>query len=268
MSAPSAVPDGAGELADGLARSVVELLRARRGPVPAVEVGRKEHAADLVTPVDREIEALTRRRITAAFPDHRVRGEEDGASGPADARAVWWLDPIDGTTNFANGIPWYSYSIALAVDGSPVLAVVADPARNEVFRAVQDGPVTVDGQPAAVAETTELAGSVVLTEWLAHVPWDGMTRMLAGLAEAHCTARIMGSSALSLAQVAAGRAAGAVIGRFSAIDDLAAAYIAVRAGAEVISADGTLVPPYGGIAVTAPGVTDQLRALLPPQWAR
>lgn len=267
MTVPSAVPNGAADLADDLARSAVDTVRTWRGPVPSREIGTKEHAADLVTPVDREIETRTRRRIAAAFPGHRVIGEEAGASGPDDARQVWWIDPIDGTTNFAHGIPWCSFSLALTVDGAPVLGIVADPARNEIFRAVQEGPVTVDAHPAVVAAATELAGTVVLTEWLAHRPWDGMHRMLTGLAGAHCTARIMGSSALSLAQVAAGRAAAAVIGRFSAIDDLAAAYVAVRAGAHVISADGTLTPPHGGICVTAPGITEQLRELLPQEWA-
>lgn len=261
------MPAGAAELADALARTAGVMIRDRRGPVPPADIRAKDHPADLVTPVDRDVETMVRRRISEEFPGHRVCGEEFGRSGPTDSRHVWWVDPVDGTTNFAHGIPWYSFSLALAVDGQPVLGVVADVSRSEVFRAVHGGAPTVGGRPATVSEVADLAGGVVLTEWLAHRSWPGMSAMLAGLADLHCTARVMGSSALSLAQVAAGRAAAAVIGSFSAIDDLAAAYVAVRAGADVISVDGTLTPPHGGIAVTAPGVTEQLRALLPPDWA-
>jgi myo-inositol-1(or 4)-monophosphatase len=267
VSGASPVPVGAAELADSLARAAGDLIRARSGPLPITDVGTKAHAADLLTPVDTEVEALVRSRIAEEFPRHRVCGEEFGESGPPDARHVWWIDPIDGTTNFAHGIPWYSFSLALTVDGEPVLGLVLDAARGEVLRAVEGESATVDGKSAAVSAATDLTGGVVLTEWLAHRPWQGMSRMLAGLTDVHCTARVMGSSALSLALVAAGRAAAAVIGTFSPIDDLAGAYIAVRAGADVISADGTLTPPDGGVAVAAPGVTEQLRALLPYDWA-
>lgn len=267
MTAP-VVPAGAARLADELAEHAVDVVRDHPDAFAAVDVATKEHAADPVTAVDREIEGHVRRRIAEVFPGHRVRGEEFDDTGPADSRYVWWVDPIDGTTNFAHGIGWHSFSLALTVDGEPVLAVVADPSRREVHRAAAGARATVGGRPVAVSPVTTLAGSVVLTEWLAHVPWDGMAELLDGLAAAHATARIMGSSALSIAQVAAGRAAAAVIGRFSPVDDLAAAFVAVRAGAVVLSADGTLTPAGGGIALVAPGVADQVAAHLPPGWRR
>lgn len=219
-----------------------------------------------MTAVDREIEVHVRRRIAEVFPGHRVAGEELDDTGPADSRYVWWVDPIDGTTDFAHGLGWHSSSLALTVDGEPVLAVVADPSRRETHRAAAGTPATLGGRPVEVSPVTTLAGSVVLTEWLAHVPWDGMTELPHGLAAAHATARVMGSSALSIAQVAAGRAAAAVIGSFDPVDDLAAAFVAVRAGAVVLSADGTLTPAGGGIALVAPGVADHVAALLPPGW--
>ena len=265
-----APPAGAEALAEELVDYAIAQLRTNAGPFRDSEIASKAHLADLVTEVDRGLESHVRERISELFGDHRIVGEEYGSSGPDHASHTWWIDPVDGTTNFAHGIGWHSFSLALAVDDIPVLGFVADPSRKEIFRAAAtpgSRPMVSDSV-ARVAESTDLAGTVVCTEWLAHVPWNGMARMLDGLAAAHCTTRIMGSSALSLAQVAAGRAAAAVIGRFSPIDDLAAAYIAVRAGAEIISIDGTLFPPSGGIAVAAPGVADQFRALLPPDWAR
>lgn len=263
----TALPPGALTLAEELTRYALDLLGTGRGPFPDADIDTKAHPADPVTAVDRAVEAHVRRRITEVFPDHRVHGEESDPTGPAGARHVWWVDPVDGTTNFAHGIGWYSFSLALTVDGAPVLGIVADPARGEVHQAAAGSPATVNGRPTQVSPSTGLSGTVLLTEWLAHAPWEGMDRLLTGLADTHCTARIMGSSALSLVQVASGRAAAAVIGQYSAIDDLAGAYIAARAGAHVLSADGTLTPSHGGIAVTAPGVSDHLRDLLPP-WAR
>lgn len=263
------LPAGAEALAEELADYAIAQLRTNAGPFQETDIATKAHAADLVTDVDRALESYVRERIGQLFADHRIVGEEFGETGPPAASHTWWIDPVDGTTNFAHGIGWHSFSLALTVDGVPVLGFVADPSRNEVYRAVSaPGSLpTVAGSVARVAPTDRLAGTVVCTEWLAHVPWDGMPEMLDGLAAAHSTVRIMGSSALSLAQVAAGRAAAAAIGRFSPIDDLAAAFIAVRAGAQVISVDGSLFPPTGGIAVAAPGVADQLRALLPRTWA-
>lgn len=260
-------PAEAARLADELVGYALDTLGGHPEALAAADIATKEHAADPVTDLDRSVEQHVRRRIAEVFPDHRVRGEEYDDTGPARARCVWWVDPIDGTTNFAHGIGWHSFSLALTVDDEPVLGVVADPSRREVYRAVGDTPATVGRRPARVSPATELAGTVVLTEWLAHTPWDGMPELLAGLAGAYCTARVMGSSALSIAQVAAGRAAAAVIGRFNAVDDLAAAFIAVRAGATVLSTDGTLHPTTGGIAVVAPGVTEALAALLPAEWA-
>lgn len=261
------VPAGALALALDLAGWAVDRLRPRSpGPDPDAAVRTKAHGADLLTADDTAVEDHVRAAIRAAFPGHRIVGEEAGGTGPADADCTWWVDPVDGTTNHANRLPWASFSLALTVNGQPVLGVVADPYRSEVFAASADTPVTVGGRRVHCSPTATLAGTVVLTEWAAHLPWPGMDRFLAGIAAASGTPRVMGSSALSLASVAAGRAAAAVIGSWSAIDDLAGAYLAARAGAVVLTCDGSLTPPTGGIAVAGPGVADAVRALL-PEWA-
>jgi len=261
------VPPGALALALDLAGWAVDRLRPRSpGPDPDAVVTTKAHGADLLTADDTAVEDHVRAAIRAAFPGHRIVGEEAGGTGPVDADCTWWVDPVDGTTNHANRLPWASFSLALTVNGHPVLGVVADPYRGEVFAAAADTPVTVGDRRVHCSPTATLAGTVVLTEWAAHLPWPGMDRFLAGIAAASGTSRVMGSSALSLASVAAGRAAAAVIGSWSPVDDLAGAYLASRSGAVVITCDGSLTPPTGGIAVAVPGVADAVRALL-PWWA-
>lgn len=266
MSAELAPPAGAVDLAGSLAREVVASLRPAAAAGPRGDVRTKAHAADLVTTADVAVEAHVRTAIHDLFPDHRVTGEEAGSSGPGRARYTWWLDPVDGTSNFATSLPWASFSLALTVEGHPVLGVVADLFRGEVYEASSTTPATLDGQPVRCSTATDLAGGLVLTEWAAHEPWPGMTEMLGALSTSFATTRIMGSSALSLASVAAGRCLGAVIGAFSPLDDLAGAYIAARAGATVLTVDGTWTPGSGGIAVAAPGIVNQLSPLLP--WTR
>lgn len=262
MSADLPPPAGAVELAGSLAREVVASLAPAVAGGPRGDVRAKAHAADLVTSADIAVEARVRAAIHDRFPDHRINGEEAGSSGPEQARHTWWLDPVDGTSNFATCLPWASFSLALTIESHPVLGVVADLFRGEIYQASSTTPATLDGQAVRCSAATDLAGGLVLTEWAAHEPWPGMAEMLGALSTSSATTRIMGSSALSLASVAAGRCLGAVIGAFSPIDDLAGAYIASRAGATVLTVDGTWTPSSGGIAVAAPGVADQLSPML------
>lgn len=220
----------------------------------------KANAADHVTETDREIERRVRETITARFPDHAIVGEEYGGDPAPAGGPTWYVDPVDGTTNYASGLPWCSFSLALADGDGPVLGVVADPFRGEVFSAVRGGPALCNGAPIRCREATSLSGEVVVTEWAAYRPWPGMTGMLDRLSGELCTTRIMGSSALSLVSVAGGRAAAGVIGEFHAIDVLASVLIAAQAGAVVRGEDGTatLFPASGGILVAAPGVADEM----------
>ena len=231
------------------------------------EVRAKAHAADLVTDVDLAVERAVRERLGAAFPDHSLVGEELG--GTDTGGAVWWCDPVDGTTNLAAGLPWTSFSLALSVGRRPVVGVVADPWRGEVFAAAEGRGASVHraGRPAAALRASAagaLGGQVVLTEWAAHEPWPGMAELLDALSGAACTSRVMGSGALALASVGAGRAAAAVIGAFQPIDHLAGVLIAAEAGAVVRDASGaqTRWPGAGPFRVAAPGVDAALGELL------
>lgn len=230
-----------------------------RGPRP-VEVTTKANAADHVTETDREVERYVRDVIADRLPGQVVVGEEYGGEAAADGGPTWYLDPVDGTTNYAHGLPWSSFSLALVDSDGPAVGVVADPYRGEVFSASRGGPATRNGTPVRCRETDTLSGEVVTTEWLGYRPWPGMEPFLARLAGTLCSTRIMGSTALSLVSVAAGRVAGCVIGRYHAIDGLAAAFIAERAGAVALDESGnrTVFPDKGGILVAAPGVASAL----------
>jgi fructose-1,6-bisphosphatase/inositol monophosphatase family enzyme len=231
---------------------------------PLGDVATKADAADVVTDVDTAVERAVRELIADRFPDHAVVGEEYGGT-PTDG-PTWYCDPVDGTTNLAAGLPWTSFSLSLAVGRTPLVAVVADPWRGEVLHAVAGGGCHLDDRPVpgpGQRPQQALTGGVVLTEWARHRPWPGLLELLAALADRLCTTRIMGSSTLTLASVAAGRATAAVVGEFHPEDHLAATLLAHEAGLTVWDESGrpTLFPNHGGVLVAHPAVAAELHAL-------
>lgn len=256
------------EAARGVAIRAAEIAAEVLRATPLGEIRTKAHAADVVTDVDTATEQAVRDHLARAFPDHRVVGEEFG--GTADDGPTWYCDPVDGTTNLASGLPWTSFSLALAVGHEPLVGVVADPWRGEVLHAVQGGGAhrraigDTHDTPLRVAERAGLAGGVVMSEWAAHVPWPGMTHLLDALGRRHCTMRVMGSGTLSVASVAAGRASGSVIGEFHPEDHLAAMLLCREAGAVLRDSGGSGAPwaAPGPFVVAAPGVADVLAGLV------
>jgi myo-inositol-1(or 4)-monophosphatase len=217
----------------------------------------KDGAADLVTDVDLRIEREVRDRLAERFPDHRVCGEEYGGEpgpGAVGAGPIWFVDPIDGTTNFANRLPWASFSLAVADELGAAVGVVADPYRREVFSAVRGRGAS----PSACSTATTVQGGVVLTELSGTAVQDGLPAMMATLSARGCVTRIMGSSALSLASVAAGRCVATVLDSYQPWDVLAGALIAAESGAVLLARDGRphsgLYP--GGLVAAVPGVAD------------
>jgi len=254
--------DRALEVATGLAAWAVEAIRRPRSPATATDVREKDSPADIVTDTDEAVEAHVRETLGRAFPGHGIVGEEYGRTDGTPGAPHWLIDPVDGTTNYAHGIGWCSFSLGLAApDGTPLLGLVADPWRGETFTAVRGGGAFLNGAPVRAADHTTLTGHVFMTEWAAHAHWPGMDALMAGLADRHCTVRVMGSTALSLAQVAAGRATAAAIGGFHHVDGLPALLIAQEAGAVALPE----LPAYNEpLLLTAPGAAQEASAL----WTR
>ena len=208
-----------------------ELLVDRLGRVETI---RHKSPKDVVTEVDHLSEALILEAIRATFPDDGILAEESGLAA-GDNDRVWVVDPLDGTINYANGIPIFCVAIGLVVDGVPSVGVVRDPVRGETFAATVDGPATLDGR-AIAASTKELMSDFVIALTI-----DGarLSERLEAIRDAIRVTRRLGSSALALAYVGAGRFdAFAQTHGLSAWDAAAAGLIAERAGATVSDAAG------------------------------
>lgn len=236
-------------------------------------VSTKANAADLVTEVDVAVERHIRDVVGQRFGGYGFVGEEMGGAASAGV-PCWYLDPVDGTTNFANRIPWNAFSLALVVDDTPLVGVVVDPWRGELFEAVRGRGAKLNGVRLTIAAPESaadpLSGKVVSTELAGHLAWPGMLEMLAALGARHCTMRIMGSGTMTLVGVAAGRGVGAVIGSFGPVDHLAALLIVTEAGGTVLSSAGepTMFPSSGGILTAAPQAADTLYELWQDACAR
>ena len=196
---------------------------------------------DVVTNADYASERLVIDAIRARFPGDAILAEESGEhlgvlrdDGSHNGR-TWVIDPLDGTVNYANGIPFYCVSIGLVVDDVPTVGVVLDPARNDLYSATVDGPATLDGERITCSAKESLSDYVVS---LAVIGRGGLARerKIAPLIRIH---RRMGSAALALVYVANGRFDAFVQnGGLSPWDVAAAGLIAERAGAVVTNIAG------------------------------
>ena len=200
-------------------------------------------ARDVVTEVDHLSEALILDAIRAAFPGDALlaeeTGEHDGGAYGQTATSgmgrVWVVDPLDGTINYANGIPFFCVSIALVEDGRPVVGVVHDPARRESFAASADGPATLAGRPIRAADKEKLSDFVISLS----LSGRAASARSREVRKAVRVSRSMGSAALALAYVANGRLDAFVQqGGLSTWDIAAAGLIAEQAGATVTDLDG------------------------------
>jgi myo-inositol-1(or 4)-monophosphatase len=180
-----------------------ELRRAAGGDL---EIAYKDARANLVTIADRRSQDAITQVLLEEFPGDAVDGEE-GRAGPPDAERVWYVDPLDGTTNYSRGMPFYCVSIALRVAGETTAGVVYDPVRDEMFAASKGAAATVNGQPLRVSGVSRLDRALVVAQAQSSVPAE--IRAYAELVEALMLAcggvRAFGSPALTLCAIACGR---------------------------------------------------------------
>jgi myo-inositol-1(or 4)-monophosphatase len=197
-------------------------------------------ARDVVTEADHLSEDLVISAIRGRFPDDAILAEESGAHAAAESRPVngrmWVIDPLDGTVNYANGLPVFCVSIGLVHDGRPVAGAVLDPTRGETYAAAADGPATLNGRPIHASAKDKLSDCVLS---LALAGRSVSSRARAIRREVRVS-RSMGSAALALAYVGNGRFDGFIQETSLSLWDIAAAgLIAERAGATVTSFDGS-----------------------------
>ncbi len=171
-------------------------------------------AADLVTVADRTVEKLIRERLTEAFPTHGIYGEE-GTRERLDQEFRWYVDPLDGTTNFAHSVPHFAVSLGLEQrpkglaedeDGTLVSAVLYDPMRDELYLAERGRGAYLNGKQLHVSETAKLSESLVATGFPSKKRHESPNiHFYQEFTLRSHGARRMGSAALDLAYVAAGR---------------------------------------------------------------
>jgi myo-inositol-1(or 4)-monophosphatase len=188
---------------------------------------------DVVTVADHQSEEAILEIIGAAFPGDAFLAEESGASGETADR-LWVIDPLDGTVNYANGIPFFAVSIGLCLDGRPTLGVVLDPTRDELFTAVRGQGAFLDGQPVR-NPGRKLSDAVVALG----LPSRGFGKQYREIRRRVRITRAMGSATLSLTYTANGRFDAYVQWtKLSVWDICAAGVIAVEGGVTVTSALG------------------------------
>ena len=216
---------------------------------------------DFVSEADRNVELAVRAALAQAFPDDGIVGEE-GATTLGSSGYTWVIDPIDGTTNFVNGIPQWCVIIACVHDGQTVVGVVHDPLHNERHHAMLGGGAFCNDRPVQCSPKTSLRDGSL------GVGFSGRTR-IAGtktLINACCDAGTVfwrnGSGGLSLAYVATGRILGYVEEHMNAWDFLAGHLLVSEAGGRVepVNADEAIAKG-GRVVVAGAGVFDAVAAL-------
>lgn len=224
----------------------------------------KKGTIDLVTEVDLEVERMFRALVAERFPGHDVLAEEQGlASTGASHR--WVFDPLDGTTNFAHGVPIFCASLALEIDGEAVLGAVYDPNRRELFTAEAGIGAWLNGQPLATSANATVLESMLVTGFPYHVQEspDEFLRVFGNVIRHARAVRRLGSAAIDMCWVAAGRMEGFWEASLKPWDTRAAALIVDEAGGRVTGMDGAIWDAYKGDVVATNGhIHDELLAIL------
>jgi myo-inositol-1(or 4)-monophosphatase len=190
------------EFSRNLAREAGRLAHSAFGQSATSMKGRH----DVVTAMDREVERFIRSAIAARYPDDAVIGEEEGGAG--NSERVWLIDPIDGTANYARGIPHYCVSIGYLERLVPTVGVIYDPSHDWLYAAARGEGASCNGAPLEVSPQADLGAATVECGWSTRRSTADYLALVTRVMEAGCAMRRVGSGALGLADVAAGRSEG------------------------------------------------------------
>lgn len=212
---------------------------------------------DLVTEIDHQSEAFLLGEVRRDFPDHHIFSEESGVIHGNDEH-VWYIDPLDGTVNYAHHIPIFCVSLAYASKGVLTLGAVYDPMRDEMYLAERGKGATLNGKPVGVSSATELQKSLLVTGF----PYDAWNTEQDNFAnfvkfgKLSQGVRRLGSAALDLCYVAAGRFDGFWELALKPWDVAAGGLICEEAGACVTNVNGGVdyISHPQSVIATAPGI--------------
>ena len=223
---------------------------------------------DFASELDFTIERAVRAYLQGATPDIGFLGEEEGAVSIEPGEAFWALDPVDGTANLVHGLPLCGISLGLIQEGRPTLGVIDLPFLGERYTAREGNGARLNGNPIHASQTTSLTGAVVSLGDFAVGPKADQRNQRRHLIVQHLAAeveriRMLGSAAIDLAWVAAGRLDASVMLANKPWDVAAGVIIAREAGAHVLDLDGSTHSPDSLATIsTTPGVESELVELL------
>jgi myo-inositol-1(or 4)-monophosphatase len=215
---------------------------------------------DYLTATDGEVEKLVRAQLLGAFPGDTFLGEEDGGQV---SDYTWVVDPIDGTSNFARGIPYFCVSIAFVLNGEAAIGVIYQPMSDELYAAARGMGATLNGEPMRTAQTATLDRSLIEVGRASRQPQAGYLAMLEKVMGAGMMIRGAGSGALAVANVASGRVDACFETHMYAWDCLAGLVLVEEAGGRInnfLAGEGLVKGNV--ILAAAPGVAEALSQLV------
>ena len=221
----------------------------------------KKGSIDLVTEIDLQIEREFRAMIAQRFPEHVVLGEEFEAQGDREGTSpfCWVFDPVDGTTNYAHGLPIFCSSLALEVDGELAVAAIYDPTRRELFTAERGQGAWLNGRPLRVSAADTLLDSLLVTgfHYGIHRDPEELVSLFREFITKARAVRRLGSAALDLCYVAAGRFDGYWEAKIQPWDVAAGALIVAEAGGRVTTIGGEPFRSRAGSVLATNGLIHQ-----------
>lgn len=249
------------EVAVRAARSAGELQRERLWGEHNVEF---KGDINLVTEVDKACEELIVGMIREAFPDHDILAEENDYAATG-VGCKWIIDPLDGTTNYAHGFPWFCVSIALEVSGEVRLGVIYHPMRDELFTVVKGKRAFLNGWPLHVSRRTPLKSALLATGFPYDRTWDNENNfaLFQNFQMSARAVRRFGAAALDLAYVAAGRLDGYWELKLKPWDVAAGQLLVEEAGGKVTNHGGEPYSVYDHRILASNGqIHDEMLAVL------